>query len=383
MKLKSKKSALLMSFTSLLICFAMLVGSTFAWFTDTATTGVNRIVSGKLKVDIVDGTTERHLEKLSFQNKESSDNILWEPGVTFLTQGFKIKNDGNLVLKWKMTVDKGVKGETDQFDLKDVINFSIVTIDNTADTPVETEVDLAAFEGKLPSGMSEVYYLKGHMQEEAGNDYQNLSLNDITVTVYATQLNHEKDSYGPGYDENAEYPIASLADINAAIDSGKSTIVLDVDFTVDVGRNGGWTAFYFSKVKHTNMASQITLKGSGKVTSNSFVIWARDDADITIESGTYETVYNKADKDSHLVYANAGGNVTIKGGTFISGEGINYMFNVQNKDPGTIIIQGGLYDRDPSTQWAENDSEYIKIADGYKVVEETIDGATWYKVVAA
>ena len=46
MKLKSKKSALLMSFTSLLLCFAMLVGSTFAWFTDTATTGVNKIVAG-------------------------------------------------------------------------------------------------------------------------------------------------------------------------------------------------------------------------------------------------------------------------------------------------------------------------------------------------
>ena len=52
MKLKSKKSALLMSFTSLLLCFAMLAGSTFAWFTDTATTGVNKIVAGTLKVDI-------------------------------------------------------------------------------------------------------------------------------------------------------------------------------------------------------------------------------------------------------------------------------------------------------------------------------------------
>ena len=54
MKTKSKKTALLMSFTSLLICFAMLVGSTFAWFTDTASTGVNQIKSGTLKVDILD-----------------------------------------------------------------------------------------------------------------------------------------------------------------------------------------------------------------------------------------------------------------------------------------------------------------------------------------
>ena len=204
MKLKSKKSALLMSFTSLLLCFAMLAGSTFAWFTDTATTGVNKIVAGNLKVDIVDeeGT---HLDNLSFQNNVKNADILWEPGVTFLTQGFKIKNDGNLALKWKMAVNKGVKGATDDFDLKDVIDFSIVTIDNTADTPVEKEVDLADFEGELPSGMSEVYYLKGHMQESAGNDYQNLSLNDITVTVYATQLNYENDSFGPDYDKDATY----------------------------------------------------------------------------------------------------------------------------------------------------------------------------------
>ncbi len=50
MKTKSKKTALLMSFTSLLLCFAMLAGSTFAWFTDTASTGVNKIVAGNLKV---------------------------------------------------------------------------------------------------------------------------------------------------------------------------------------------------------------------------------------------------------------------------------------------------------------------------------------------
>ena len=54
--MKSKKSALLLSFTSLLLCFAMLAGSTFAWFTDTATTGLNKIVAGNLKVDIIGAT---------------------------------------------------------------------------------------------------------------------------------------------------------------------------------------------------------------------------------------------------------------------------------------------------------------------------------------
>ena len=238
MKLKSKKSALLLSFTSLLLCFAMLAGSTFAWFTDTATTGVNKIVSGNLKVDIVD-ENGAHLNDLSFQDKDSKTDIRWEPGVKFLTQGFKIKNDGNLALKWKMAVNKGVKGETDDFDLKDVIDFSIVTIDNTTVTPVEKEVDLAAFEGKLPSGMSEVYYLKGHMQESAGNDYQNLSLNNITVTVYATQLNSEFDSFNNTYDEGAEYNptiVTSSDEAKIALSENKENIYVDLarDVSFDV-----------------------------------------------------------------------------------------------------------------------------------------------------
>ena len=243
MKLKSKKSALLLSFTSLLLCFAMLAGSTFAWFTDTATTGVNKIVSGNLKVDIVD-ENGAHLNDLSFQDKDSKTDIRWEPGVKFLTQGFKIKNDGNLALKWKMAVNKGVKGETDDFDLKDVIDFSIVTIDNTTVTPVEKEVDLAAFEGKLPSGMSEVYYLKGHMQESAGNDYQNLSLNNITVTVYATQLNSEFDSFNNTYDEGAEYNptiVTSSDEAEIALSANKENIYVDlardVSFDVNEGEN--------------------------------------------------------------------------------------------------------------------------------------------------
>ena len=119
--MKSKKRALLLSFTSLLLCFAMLAGSTFAWFTDTATTGVNKIVAGNLKVDIVDGTTEQHLEKLNFQNKDKKTDILWEPGCRYLTEGFRIANKGNLELKYKLALN-GVTGNT---ELLDVIEFSV------------------------------------------------------------------------------------------------------------------------------------------------------------------------------------------------------------------------------------------------------------------
>ena len=232
MKLKSKKSALLLSFTSLLLCFAMLAGSTFAWFTDTATTGVNKIVAGKLKVDIVDATnTDKSLTgdngKLLWTQKvvsgsdgelkavETEGLPLWEPGVTFLTQGFKIKNGGNLALKWKMAVNKenvengkADSEETPSKSLLDVIDFSVVkSTDENA-----TAVAIENFVGELKEKntvSTDTYYIKGHMQKEAGNDYQNLTLDGITITVYATQLNHENDSFGPDYDETAPLPLVA------------------------------------------------------------------------------------------------------------------------------------------------------------------------------
>ena len=258
--MKSKKSALLMSFTSLLICFAMLVGSTFAWFTDTATTGVNKIVSGKLKVDLV--AAEKDLDgkypsltgeggKLLWTQKvvgegdgelkavETEGLPLWEPGVTFLTQGFKIANKGNLALKWKVEVNKGTTADNaGGYDLLDVIDFYVVT--KTTATGEPTETPLAAFEGQLKEGNSvseATYYIKGHMKESAGNNYQSLTLDGITVTVYATQLNHENDSFGNTYDENATYPVI-ISDLKKTYSADASRV--PNGFVVTEYRNGDY-----------------------------------------------------------------------------------------------------------------------------------------------
>ena len=56
---KSTKRALVSSALAILMCVAMLIGTTFAWFTDTASTGVNKIVSGNLHVEIQDKTGEK------------------------------------------------------------------------------------------------------------------------------------------------------------------------------------------------------------------------------------------------------------------------------------------------------------------------------------
>ena len=217
---KATKRALLTSVMALVMCVVMLVGTTFAWFTDTASTAVNKIQAGNLKVDIVaadlkDGvypSLTGENSKLSFTKKVAetdggaavttpATDIFWEPGCRYLTEGFRIANKGNLALKWKVQVNKGTTAaNTGDFDLLDVIDFYLVK--NDVNDAGEL---LGEFTGNLKANTTseDVYYIKGVMKTTAGNDYQGLKLEGITITVYATQDTVENDSYGPDYDKDA------------------------------------------------------------------------------------------------------------------------------------------------------------------------------------
>ena len=129
------RKAVFSSVISLILCCSMLIGTTFAWFTDSVTSAGNKIVSGNLDVDLVDETgTSLVGDILLFRNVNGETDILWEPGVTFRTQGFKVKNFGSLALKYRMIIN-GIDGDE---ELLDVITFSIVKADGT-------EVDIENF----------------------------------------------------------------------------------------------------------------------------------------------------------------------------------------------------------------------------------------------
>ena len=232
---KATKRALLTSVMALVMCIVMLVGTTFAWFTDTASTAVNKIVAGNLDVDIVGATTETHVDSLNFQNKEGSAAILWEPGCRYVTEGFRIANKGNLALKWKAVVNKGTTVANEgNFDLLDVIDFYLVT--GTGENQTETRLD--EFTGNLKKAeTSEVYYIKAVMQTTAGNDYQGLELNGITITVLATQDTVENDSFNDQYDKNATYAPKledCTTDSFAIVPSGFSVVTEEIPEKVNV-----------------------------------------------------------------------------------------------------------------------------------------------------
>ena len=179
---KSTKRALVSSALAILMCVAMLIGTTFAWFTDTASTAVNKIQSGKLDVALemsTDGTNWESAEgqTLTFktQDNRAADKILWEPGCTYELPKLRVVNNGNLALKYKIQIT-GIQGDA---KLNKVIDWTIN--DNAINL---TEEHLLAGQKGDP------FTIKGHMQETAGNDYQKLSIDGIGITVYATQYNH-------------------------------------------------------------------------------------------------------------------------------------------------------------------------------------------------
>ena len=120
---KNTKRALLASVLSVALCCAMLVGSTFAWFTDSVSTSVNRIQAGTLKIALVDvdgnSLEGETLGWKAFDNRAQNE-IFWEPGATYNTEEFYIKNDGNLNLKFKFLVS-GIDGDA---KLLEVIDFT-------------------------------------------------------------------------------------------------------------------------------------------------------------------------------------------------------------------------------------------------------------------
>ena len=230
---KATKRALLTSVMALVMCVVMLVGTTFAWFTDTASTAVNKIVAGNLDVDIVDeNNNSLDGESLSFVKAGAATDaeaaILWEPGATFFTQGFKIVNKGNLALKYKVVVS----GTTGDAKLLKAITFDVVTEKTKeAAEALAKEGNLLKQNDSAPADNG-VYYLRGHMKEDAGNEYKNLTLDGISITVYATQYTYEKDSFDELYDANAgkDTEYYTLAEFNALtkIPDGVKTVYVDL-----------------------------------------------------------------------------------------------------------------------------------------------------------
>ena len=247
---KLTKHALIVSIMAMLLCVAMLVGTTFAWFTDTASTAVNKIQAGTLDIELqyqkADGTWEDAEGKtLDFKKPSGHENesILWEPGCTYNLQPIVIKNNGNLALKYKIVIT-GIQGDA---ELNNAIEWTITN--TSATTALDEDHPLAA-------GASDTLTIKGHMKESAGNEYQGLTIDGIGITVFATQYTHESDSYDNQYDKYAQYgertvkneaPVVGTNGTYGLVDSGRDNInTKNVTYSIPAGNyDGGFYTQHF------------------------------------------------------------------------------------------------------------------------------------------
>ncbi|RZS94268.1 TasA family protein [Cuneatibacter caecimuris] len=215
---KHTKRALLASVLSVVVCAAMLVGSTFAWFTDSVTSAGNIIKSGNLDVTMewADGTKALNTSEWKDASKEAIFNYdLWEPGYTEVRH-VKISNLGSLSLKYEIRiVPTGDVGELadviDVYYIKDGQQISDRTqLNDTNKIGTLTQI-LAkpyAAKGHIPAGdnAADVATIAFKMRETADNEYQGLSIgSDFAIQLVATQYTAESDSFGSDYDTDADF----------------------------------------------------------------------------------------------------------------------------------------------------------------------------------
>ncbi len=221
MNSKATKRALFSSAVALVICFSMLLGTTYAWFTDTVTSANNRIVSGTLEIDLLMDTGAGYTSIAEGSGNifdigttaNNSNKTLWEPGKTQVAY-LAIENKGSLDIKYQVNLNTYLPaGQT--VDMSKAMLYSITPDaeygEVTAWNPAAAqEVHLGMNAGivtnvALEAGTTHYFALSIHMKEEAGNEYQDKEI-DFDLTVLASQLASEEDSFDHLYDELATYP---------------------------------------------------------------------------------------------------------------------------------------------------------------------------------
>ena len=245
-KKRRTRRALINSVISLIICFSMLLGTTFAWFTDSASTGMNQIIAGNLDIELVDANGK----SVQGSTELFSEPKLWEPGAVSYAQ-LQVKNVGTLDLKYNMSINYQDVNDLNGHKLSEVLEYAIIdsnVIDSTKSATEQRTAVLAAaiastnkgdldsykYEHVLKAGASDPLQTLVVFWNPNTNDVDNLyNANngkvtsngkpleiDLGIKVEAIQVGgegHEEDSFGPDYDLNAPTVITIKDDATATV----------------------------------------------------------------------------------------------------------------------------------------------------------------------
>ena len=240
-KTKSTKRALLSSALALFLCCAMLIGTTFAWFTDSVTSANNIIKSGNLDIELYWSTDALTWEKVD-ENTNVFSETDWEPGHTEVVY-LKVVNEGSLALKYQLGVNvvsetNGKNAAGELFKLSNYIQFEVIEDVQTA--YADRDAALAAVKnGKVISAgyskfaslenkddadyLAMVVYMPTTVGNEANHNGVNKPSINLGINLVATQYTYEEDSFGDDYDEDSlpADVIATPENIQEVLDAAK------------------------------------------------------------------------------------------------------------------------------------------------------------------
>ena len=352
------------------MCVTMLIGATFAWFTDTASTEVNKIQAGNLDLEVQYRTTANGGWKTLDNATDlfGAEGTLFEPGHTRVVE-LKIKNAGNLALKYKIGMNvisetAGTNKDGKPYKLSNYLKVATSPIQQYDPNAGPHDVsyvmeqlifvkgnvlawehrDFANFElekagngnvHSLQPGEMQFLGIKVYMPESVGNEANAKTPADAAsinfgLHVVATQYTTESDSFGSTYDKDATYPEYTVTTADALTKAAKEGGIITVNGDI--------------APSDTVVASgTVQLNMNGKKLANTEDIWSDNDwslvsaqngANLTITgNGTFAAKAN----DCYAVDVQDGSTVTITSGTFNGNIHAVYVLE------GTAIIQGGFY----------------------------------------
>ena len=397
---KSTKRALLTSVLALLMCVTMLVGATFAWFTDTASTEVNKIQAGNLDIEVQYRTTANGewetLDKAT--DLFGAEGTLFEPGHTRVVE-LRITNAGNLALKYKIGMNvvsetAGTNKDSKPYKLSDYLKVATTPIQSgpTGDSLTDqvaaimegqifqrdvsyiwTARDFANFElekagngnvHSLQPGEMQFLGIKVYMPESVGNEANAKTPADAAsinfgLNVVATQYTTESDSYGTQYDKDATYPVTDATSIATAVadlaTAGKKNVVVTVANNMD-NTSGIKTAKGNTLTMDLNGKSVGVSYGQGSTNTTTNGMQLLQGSTVTLKNGTYKANHgNDPDHNIAILIQNYS-NLTIENCTLDMREANDSAGNSKgtsyalSTNCGKVVIKGetNIYARDNS-----------------------------------
>ena len=403
-KKHSTKKALMLSILSLVLCFSMLVGTTFAWFTDSVTSANNIIKSGNLDVELyyqAEGQTD--WTKVTENTNVFKADTLWEPGHTEVVK-LKVVNEGTLALKYHLGVNVAseigsVNVNDEAFKLSDFIKFGIVdgaqtytrdqaiaAVDATA-TALKTAYNsgTTALEAKNDGNTDEkIVTMVVYMPTTVGNEANAktgaaVPTINLGINLYATQMTAESDSFNDQYDKDAWHPdmeVTTAADLQAALNNGVTNIALadDIDLeepivipapaasTYSLRRNANAVVINLNGKKITsNLTSgrAILVQGAAEIKNGTItttngvgaIFATGKSASLILTDMTVAVTGTGTNKEWILTAVGAanGAKVVINNGTYSAEKGYGLVVSTTGAD---VTINDGIFTTEGTTESA-------------------------------